>query len=530
MLVTPFALVTSVLSSTSDDLSSWWRWMVVNLASLAAAAGVVGAARLVVRRRRPRLVPLTVVVTVGAMVGLCKGVTTTLFAVAFGLLPDAAGDVVGRGLNTMVIGALVVPGVAALAAARDRWHQEQDLLMVELVRRTLDGGSHHHTPYRQQLRTAVDTTASRLVDAPPEVAAAELRRLVDDTLRPLSVEVMRDASPPPLSSGRDLMRFAVMSEPWSTKTVVTVFSVTVWLLVARYQDAWSATRHTLAVGLTVWLVVFVVSMARRRWRRWSPMWLVATAVASGVVQHPVGQAAVGEVEALSHIGITVTTALWLIELLVAIAMLTAARRERDAIRSQLIDLMGPLGVRAAIAHGVRAIEGREFGFFIHGHLQNQLIAAAQRLERVVDTAAADDTLREVLALLDETTRVGPPNASLGEALSAVVDRWRGLAVIDIAELVDVNDPQLRERVMHIVVEAVTNAVRHGAASQIEVAVSTHPESGITVKVTDDGFGPRNGPSGTGSRYLDVVTHHCWSLEAHPTGGSILTAHLTGVMS
>jgi signal transduction histidine kinase len=82
-----------------------------------------------------------------------------------------------------------------------------------------------------------------------------------------------------------------------------------------------------------------------------------------------------------------------------------------------------------------------------------------------------------------------------------------------------------ERIVHVVTEAITNAVRHGAAQQISVDLGTQNEA-VTITVTDDGFGPRQGKPGTGSHYLGLVAPQAWSLQPAPDGGSQLTVRIT----
>jgi anti-sigma regulatory factor (Ser/Thr protein kinase) len=70
-------------------------------------------------------------------------------------------------------------------------------------------------------------------------------------------------------------------------------------------------------------------------------------------------------------------------------------------------------------------------------------------------------------------------------------------------------------------EAITNAMRHGFASNVTVSVKA--KSGfIELVAIDDGTGPRSGEVGLGSELFDAVAGTRWSLKAGVGGGSVLT--------
>lgn len=530
-MVAPLALVTSVLSSAPADLDGLWRWTVVNLGALAVTVLPVAAARMSVAHAKHLPVHFGVTVLVGAVIGAVKGIATSALASSLGLVGSVGSDMVGRTLNTAIIGAVVVPALAAVMAAHDRWQTERDLLMVELVRRALDTHDISEAPYRRRLHDVVTHAQLRLDTLEPAAVAHELRHLVDHELRPLSNEVLAAAAaPPPLSRGWHLVRVAMTEEPWPIVTVASLFAAATWLLLGRHVGVVDATTMTLALGTGTAVVLLVGSMLRRRWPSSSPVVVLGTLVVVAVGQRPLGDVIMGPVDSLDHVGVSIITALWLAQLIVVSTVINVTRRERDAIRDQLLKLLGPRGIGDAIGHGVRAIDGREFAFFVHGQLQNQLIAEARRLE--LGDATPTDTVERVRELFDEAT-TPPPGTSLAARLDEVTQRWHGLVDVDISRTRDIADlsPDMVDRVVHVVVEAVTNAVRHAAATRVQVDIACHHTGAVTVEVTDDGFGPRRGKPGTGSRYLDVVAPGSWTLTAAPSpGGSRLSATLPCAVS
>lgn len=524
MVLSPFAVVTGVLSSAPADLEAAWRWTVVNLIALLVTALPVLAVRHLTTSGRTGSLPLPITVVVGAAIGATKGAATSWCALAFGLIDDVGRDLIGRLANTAVLGAVVVPATAAVMAAHDRWRREHDLLVLELVRRTMTATDRPVTPYRRQLDDMLARSRSRLPDLDRTAAATELRRLVDQDLRPLSAQVLSTAAPTRSpSQGWDLLRVGLVNEPWANAPVITIYGITTWLLLDRHTTAADAAVLTMALVGVLWCLLVTAGRVRRRRPRWSIGLLLAVLVMIAVVQRPMAQWTVGIIDSLDHRGVAIVSSLWLGQLMVAAATITAARHERDVIRAQLLNLLGPQGVRDAIGHGVRAIDGRDFAVFVHGHLQNQLIAAAERLETVRDPQAIEATRQSVIDLLDRPGQSDPVEAPLETRLHTVIDRWHGLA--DVALHIQ-TDPAVwthsdLERIVHVVAEAVTNAVRHGAAHHIDLRIAADHEF-TTLIVDDDGFGPRRGRPGTGSRYLDLIAPDRWALTPAPQGGARLT--------
>jgi anti-sigma regulatory factor (Ser/Thr protein kinase) len=106
--------------------------------------------------------------------------------------------------------------------------------------------------------------------------------------------------------------------------------------------------------------------------------------------------------------------------------------------------------------------------------------------------------------------------------------WRGLVEISV-----VIDPRVSAcvgptayAIERVIEEGVTNAVRHGSAT--EIVIDIQPDgSNIAVVVTDNGTGPGDGAPGLGSTHLDEITDSQWSLKAALGGvGSSLTALVT----
>jgi len=87
------------------------------------------------------------------------------------------------------------------------------------------------------------------------------------------------------------------------------------------------------------------------------------------------------------------------------------------------------------------------------------------------------------------------------------------------------DPDSGGSVVEVVHEAIVNAVRHGGASSIRVAVRSQVSDWV-VTVVDDGLGPSDHvEGGLGLSLVDAASAGRWELTRDDTGGALLTARV-----
>lgn len=145
---------------------------------------------------------------------------------------------------------------------------------------------------------------------------------------------------------------------------------------------------------------------------------------------------------------------------------------------------------------------------LHDSVMQDLYALALRLDGaaeggsatpIVMRALAADARSIIDALRDEVLELrSAAGAPLGEELAAVVARFEGIGGARVALHTEgsLHEPSLRRDVRNVVREAVSNAIRHGAAMHVAVEVRA-AEGRVEVTVTDDGtadrpFEPRGG--------------------------------------
>jgi signal transduction histidine kinase len=171
-----------------------------------------------------------------------------------------------------------------------------------------------------------------------------------------------------------------------------------------------------------------------------------------------------------------------------------------------------LGQRANLAH------------LMHGGVQAELTAGALAISRSVERGdppdAVDARMSELVSTLNRAI-AGLDDSPAREFLDDVLGAWR--MAIDLDARVDdaaveamEQDPDLQERVIDVVSEALTNAVRHAAARRVTLDVAVLPPDRISVDVRHQGsLAP--GASGQGGATL---SDRCESWSLTSTGDTV----------
>ncbi len=147
--------------------------------------------------------------------------------------------------------------------------------------------------------------------------------------------------------------------------------------------------------------------------------------------------------------------------------------------------------------------------------------AAATLDDAVDRLDNSvEALRNYIFQLKESAR---SRAALDERLQELVSRmgsaYPSTARLEI-DLVNTEDEYLDDEIVKIVTEALSNALRHSSAANVEVSV-TAKEKDVQIRVTDDGVGFDVTSPGPGMGLANIRTR------AQRVGGSVSIDSLVG---
>ena len=153
-------------------------------------------------------------------------------------------------------------------------------------------------------------------------------------------------------------------------------------------------------------------------------------------------------------------------------------------------------------------ERRRLARVMHGEVQAELTAASARLAALpsTDEQAAAQVVEELSARLDAIDITGSP--AQRQKLDDLWDTWRLAIALDVditpqaQNLLD-EQPETQERLVPIVSEAITNAVRHGSDDEVTVDLDVQ-DSMVQVEIRNRGT-LAVGPSGLGTTEIDQYT-------------------------
>lgn len=168
---------------------------------------------------------------------------------------------------------------------------------------------------------------------------------------------------------------------------------------------------------------------------------------------------------------------------------------------------------------------------LHGRVQTRLLSCAAAIDRATASGDIDllnRALIEVNDIFDGAALSQPEESilSLGKQLAAIAKHWDGLCEVNLNldESLNGLPAKTASDVAEIAEEAVTNAVRHGQAAQVDIRVE---DLGSTVGVTvsDNGHFAQDGAPGVGTELIRLLSHGDFSLTKNVLGGATLRVNV-----
>jgi len=427
---------------------------------------------------------------------------------------------------------------ASVAAAQQGWE--------EALRTTEENLSQDYTAYRQRVDSDIATRVISLTDELAIVAreasasgavnaAEELRRLSAEVVRPLSHELILESPParieptffspvPSLLGVRDVLREAARN-PFAGRWVVcaAMALLSALGLVPLVPTAFIATNIAWDVVIFGFIPSVMGVVLATHWTRLSQRvaWLaslfvwVLLALVGVTGTALLGDLMMGDAEFYWSAG-----AFYVLISAGTVIALAGFRRLRT-LDEELVAYLAEQEDRATDLMARMERERRHLGQVLHGSVQSSLTSAALRLDQWSTTMGGAELPRviaEVRTALESAlaaVEVGPiAGGSLVDAVNERVALWSEAVECSVAISDDVgvlDEPFLVEQVGDIVGEAMTNAVRHGHAEQITIAI-TRSGSSLDVVVSDDGVGPSAQQTAGGGLGHLLRSGYAWTLE------------------
>ena len=149
---------------------------------------------------------------------------------------------------------------------------------------------------------------------------------------------------------------------------------------------------------------------------------------------------------------------------------------------------------------------------LHGTVQSSLTAANMRILGTQNlTEELLQKVRDDVSRASEAVEnIESEYIDIKTALSDLTQLWKGMCEIQVAATSECLEHISRDQVCaqcvnEIVKECVSNAIRHGNATKIDIALTENENQTLQITVTNDGITNTMGPEGVGSQILNELT-------------------------
>jgi len=500
----------SIITSGVDFAGRFGEFLLVRFAGLVVFFAVLGLGKLALirfARTKPRpLVTLT-----------CFAASLSAGTYVFDLLLIVTGFTDQSFFaRRLILSAAGLMAVLALVSA------------VVTTAREFAAQNHHLSQYLQELEDTRQDTQERLVTHREELVshirqmigqkldtlpispteqATTMRTLIDDVIRPASHAI---AATPPTTPVRVPMTFDV-SIPW--RVVLRdamagnpysrlILPLTLGVVAGGFLIVSFGIRGVLATAGIVLLAMAINQVLRLLWPPVAlslPTWVLAVLFTLSVAPTTAGTILV--INALTGFALFTPQRLtpWIIILLVtwwsSAVSVSVFRRLQET--SDLLDVaVTQLRHEVASLNSSLRHQQKMISRALHGPVQAAVTSALHRLNTQPDLAV-DETFVESIKeriehSLEELTSSTHQATPLPEVLEDTMEVWEGLVTIttDISgETFDTvsHSPAATSALAELVREAVSNAVKHGLATQVHITLVTDPTTHTaTLTVTNNG--------------------------------------------
>jgi hypothetical protein len=366
----------------------------------------------------------------------------------------------------------------------------------------------------------------------PERVAKEIQELIDSKVRPLSVELWRrldsieDSSP--LPSKVKPRRFPKVLFPALDFRPTVIFSLAglnIFITAPGLAD-WG-----LALVFGLWMFSFlVVGLLLRTLypvRAGSGIWLGATTVALLSVLAWTPSIVFLLVRSVEYPGLQVlsfTSTMVIILTALGVGIWSAFKRERVAYLEEIDSLNKERARQLALVDQAVWVARRNWSFLVHGTVQGALSVALSRIQLAdsVSPELANQVLQDVERARSALNQTQAFNQPWDEIWPQIEQTWEGVCDVTHttspeADLLLAGSGPTATCVAEIAKELVSNAFRHGKATQVDIAISlASPEDLLIISTNNGELVREERAEGIGSEMFGELTDS-WSWTNTPSG-------------
>lgn len=533
-----FVLSIPVLEANLNDSKEFLKWTWVSLlASIPAGIFLYLAHLTYFRNRVTHPKPPVSVFALGFFVGAIKGSLVEIFALRFGLTSgNEISRVAVRTLNSATLSSITIPLIAlTLVTAHNFRTQKRELLeqLAFMLSKNaqisvLNSENEDVTP--EQLRMQINGLLRQAKKAFQEERASRnpvtsnyvniLNETAEDVIRPLS-HTLYKKSKIDLPVMNIFQIFKALSIHFQIEIPIIVFAYILFSFKNNYvlygfweSLMWVCWRATL-LAATLWVFRKIFYRLKDK----VPYAFITVSVLS-ILTFVLIDASVSRTLGYRADAAKITLSLiWNLVIVLTSGLLVAIT---DVNRFQLDSLKLEIDNAKVAAHS-KALQQRylyrSHSKILHGVYHSRLIACAVAISTAAksnDHEAMEQELdrAESLFEIDFETHMTKVHTDSDSILNELRQKWMGSLDIRFGSgrLTGVSSYQLLA-MNEFLSESLTNAFRHGRATQAIVDIRLNSISQMQISVTDDGVGYIPSHPGLGSAIFEELSNGSWEIRS-----------------
>ena len=539
-----FALPVYFLLSFFFDvfLAQSWRieWLLIAVLSFAAATVLGVAVKFLIidrffKTRNAGLVNFVAIAAIGAV----KNVLVGELSVLFGLVPSVelvdwafriyggAGLAIGVLLGFVyILGARVdhnatIAELAVIRAKLVRHRAQAETLLVAEREALLKQTQQVLLPRLDQIHKTLVSNSERTntIDALRELVQTQVRPLSESLAKVAESMTVADVPSPPLKPRAKLLQNSFQLKPLiQPGAMLPMILLGNWFLTYIVLGT-EAANWSLLYSIPTWLIIVIAKFLIPENFKVKRGWGIALLVFIGF---NAAHASYWPLKEFSHNFEQDMLLLLVVENIIGSVVGFAYSRSYQIDRIEAVNQMTrdneSLAREVALFEQQMWIARRNWSFVVHGTVQAALTAAITRLSASEDLEQyqIDMALQDIARASAALAKTPDIDIDLTIALPNLVATWSGICeikfnVTERANRALLRDANARMCVNEICKEAISNAVRHGEANQVEILIERTSDELLLIEAADNGRGVGKVMNpGVGSRMLDDLTVR-WSL-------------------
>ena len=514
--------LTDVAEKTSGSFSHWT--MAATVGTLVAVIGLITVDKTIWANRRIRPVSNYQLFLIGGILGAIKGAITEVAAAFLGVEGITLTTILERTISSASIGSLAIPLIALMefslnAHKRLRIAQVNEIPGIDDLLNNIDN-SRIEDQFLTKVRTRIENIRVDLVNnflnkdkLNSDEVSLHLIKIANELIRPLSHDATKVHKK--ISIGRfgwrevnyRLPNAIAVGLPW----VVAVYIATSARVQLQLRGLNGGALMLVLDVATLYLSIYMFIRINAKGR--FTLLKINTSLILAIFFHTAASYFIalfifGNYKLNFALNVF-WTAFTIAEVSIASLYLTLELNELDKLEQEYSSKFQTL---------LRFTQGQSkliptLARYLHGTMQNRIITSANRIKRIED----ESEIRKELVIVLENLHLPEKfedkfaNKSAEEMFAEIVSLWAGLVTIE-AQNFDFSkvDSQKFSDICEILNEGISNAFRHGGATEIKLLLDQSEGSNI-LKIIDNGSGFSEMVPGLGSLIYSKGTES-WNLE------------------